>query len=78
MPDAPDISKCANAECDRRFHRMGEGKLAVFPVSDPKAWGLPGHLRQKAVWLCDRCADQMYVRLDRKHHQILVVRRHAA
>jgi hypothetical protein len=75
MPHAPDVAKCANLECNRRFHRLGEGKIWAFPVEDPKPWGLPAHLRQKVVWLCDECAELMYVRLDRKHHAIHLVRK---
>jgi hypothetical protein len=82
MPGAPDVGKCANSECHHRFHRLGEGKVWAFSVSDPHAWGLPAHLRQKAVWLCDECAARMYVRLDRKHHSIQLVhkvlRKHVA
>jgi hypothetical protein len=76
MPDAPDVSKCASSECNRRFHKLGEGKVWAFPIFDPESWGLPAHLRQKIVWLCDRCAEEMYVRLDRKHHVIQLVQRH--
>jgi hypothetical protein len=75
MPDVPDVSQCANPECDRHFRRLGEGKLWVFPIFDPKPWGLPAHLRQKVVWLCDECAEEMYVRIDRKRHVIQLARR---
>lgn len=68
---------CANSNCNAHLHRMGDGKLYAFPVDDPKSWGLPPHLKQKVVWLCGECAGNMYVRLDRRHHRVQLVHRHA-
>jgi len=73
---APVVSSCANHDCSARFDRLGKGKLAVFPVHDPKAWGLPPSARQKVVWLCDRCAEHFYVRLHRRTHAVQVVHKH--
>jgi len=72
---APTVDKCANQECPHHFRKIGQGKLYVFPVSDPKAWGLPGGLRQKVVWLCESCKQHYYVRLDRTAHTAIVVTR---
>lgn len=70
--DVPDVNECANPSCRAKFLRLAEGHLSVFPVDDPKAWGLPKHSRQKAVWLCNECASTMYVRLDRRRHLVHV------
>jgi hypothetical protein len=72
----PHVSTCANPKCGSEFRRLSEGRLAVFPVDDPTAWGLPEHTKQKAVWLCGACASQMYIRLDRRHHVVRVVNKH--
>ena len=75
MPDNPDISSCANPKCGSEFKRLGEGRLAVYLVDDPVAWGLPEHSKQRALWLCDACASQMYIRLDRRRHVVRFVRK---
>ena len=72
----PVVSTCANDQCSARFDRLGKGKLAVFPISNPQAWGLPPSSRQKVVWLCDRCAEHYYVRLHRRAHSVQVVHKH--
>jgi hypothetical protein len=48
----------------------------AFLVDDPAAWGLPEHAKQKVVWLCDECASQMHIRLDRRHHAVQFIREH--
>jgi len=58
-----------------RLAKMGEGRLAVYLVDDPVAWGLPEHIKQRALWLCDACASQMYIRLDRRRHVVRFVRK---
>jgi hypothetical protein len=69
-----NVGTCANPACNAEFRRFGEGSLAVFHVDgDSQAWGLPAHARQKVVWLCDKCCDQFYVRLDRRRHAVHVV-----
>jgi len=75
MSDNPDISSCANPKCGSEFKRLGEGRLAVYLVDDPVAWGLPEHIKQKALWLCDACDSQMYIRLDRRRHVVRFVRK---
>ena len=39
MSNNPDISSCANPKCGSEFKRLGEGRLAVYLVHDPVAWG---------------------------------------
>ncbi len=72
---APTVDKCANHECPEHFRKIGDGKLYVFPVNDPEAWGLPKGLRQKVVWLCQDCWRHFYVRFDREAHTATVVAR---
>ncbi len=73
MEARSDVSGCANPECKSRFRKLGEGELFVFPVPDPKAWGLPPQVKQKVFWLCERCCDHYNVRIDRRHHMGQVV-----
>jgi len=68
-----DVSTCANPECKSKFVRLGDGELFVFSVSDPKAWGLHPHTKQKVFWLCDGCCTKYAVRIDRRHHLAQVV-----
>lgn len=75
MAEASVVYECANGPCKKEFRRMGEGKLYAFQIDDPNAWGLPPHMKQKAVWLCRECASSHYVRLDRKRHAVQLVRR---
>ncbi len=70
QPSVPDIGKCANPDCKVKFHRMGNGVLTVLMVKDSSLWGLPPDIRQKVVWMCDKCASRFSVRLDRKTHTI--------
>ena len=76
MTGKPDISCCANMKCGSEFMRLGEGRLVVFLVDDPEAWGLPEHAKQKAVWLCDACAPQKHIRLDLRHHAVHLIRKY--
>jgi hypothetical protein len=75
MDAKSDVSKCANPKCGSKFVRFGEGELFVFPLSDPHAWGLPAHVRQKVYWLCERCCTSYYIRLDRRHMAAQVIHR---
>jgi len=68
-----DVSKCAKPGCDSKFVRLGDGELFVFAITDPKAWGLPLHIKQKVLWLCDGCCEKYYVRFDRRHHLAQIV-----
>lgn len=70
----PDVSSCANPQCNATFNRLGEGKLMIFPIDDATEWGLPKEAKQKAIWLCRECASHMYVRLDRRRHVVQLVR----
>ncbi|MGB9257220.1 MAG: hypothetical protein WCC25_20455 [Candidatus Korobacteraceae bacterium] len=77
MP-APELGKCANPECNAEFKRLGTGRIYTLPVSNPLAWGLPPHIKQKVVWLCAKCATTSQVEFDKQHCQVLVVsRRHS-
>jgi hypothetical protein len=79
MPEqksSPDLRKCANPDCEQKFHRLGTGCLTVAHLSDPEAWGLPTHVKQKAVWLCEKCSARYLVRLDQKAHTIHLVHKH--
>ena len=77
MNASPDVSTCANPECKSKFKRLGAGELFVFPVHDPKAWGLSPQIKQKVFWLCDGCCEKFHVRLDRKHHAAQIVHKPA-
>lgn len=70
------VEKCANHQCPEHFKTIAKGKLYVFPVTDPEAWGLPRGLRQKVVWLCEGCRKHFYVRFDQDSHSATVVERH--
>ena len=72
-----DVSTCANPACEGKFVRLGDGELSVFPITDPQAWGLPPHVKQKVIWLCNGCCEQYYVRIDRRHHCAQLVRKTA-
>jgi hypothetical protein len=73
MDARSDVSKCANPDCKSKFVRLGQGELFVFSVADPRAWGLPSHIKQKVFWLCDGCCTKYNVRIDRRHHLAQVV-----
>ena len=73
MESNPDLSKCANPGCEATFLRLSEGTLTVLSVEEPAGLGLPPHIRQKVVWLCDRCARHKYIRYDRERHHIAVL-----
>jgi len=68
-----DVAMCANPECKSKFVRLGAGELFVFSITDPQAWGLPSHVKQKVFWLCDGCCTKFYVRFDRRHHSAHIV-----
>ena len=68
-----DISTCANPDCGSKFQRLGDGELSVFHITDPQAWGLSPHVKQKVIWLCNGCCEQYYVRIDRRHHSAQLV-----
>ncbi|HUN87457.1 MAG TPA: hypothetical protein VMU28_01625 [Terriglobales bacterium] len=70
-----DVSTCANPTCREKFVRLGSGELFVFPITDPQAWGLSLHVKQKVIWLCDSCCSHYYVRIDRRHHSAQLVRK---
>jgi hypothetical protein len=70
-----DISACANPGCNSKFVRLGEGELHVFPIQDPKAWGMSQNAKQKVFWMCENCCSTYYIRLDRRHKQAQVVHR---
>jgi len=74
MPDST-LGKCANPECQAEFKRLGTGRIYTLPVSDPQAWGLPLHIKQKVVWLCARCAAHHQVEFDQQQCQIRIVSR---
>jgi len=75
MPETPEVSTCANPNCNAPFLRLGEGRLLVFSIDDPSAWGLPENAKQKAVWLCAQCSASMYVHLDRRHRVVRIIRK---
>ena len=68
-----NLKSCANPVCNAPFRRMGEGRICVYDISDPKAWGLPNSIRQKVLWLCSKCSNSYYIRLDRQRHTAHVV-----
>jgi hypothetical protein len=71
-----NVGTCANPACNAEFMRLGEGAISVFHVNgDSEAWGLPAQARQKVVWLCDKCCERFYVRLDRRRHTVHVVQK---
>ena len=74
MP-APLLGKCANPECKAEFKRLGTGKIYTLPVSQPQAWGLPAHIKQKVVWLCANCAAANRVEFDEERFEVRVVSR---
>ena len=69
------LGKCVNPECRAEFKRLGTGKIYSSPVTEPQAWGLPPHVRQKVVWLCAKCAMTNRVEFDEQRCQVLVVSR---
>lgn len=65
-----DVSQCANPECSRPFKKLGEGKLFVRPVQDSGSGA-----KQKALWLCEYCAQEFDLRYDRRQQEYHMVRR---
>jgi hypothetical protein len=59
------------------LEKFGLGQLFVFPISDPLEWGLPEHAKQKVVWLCPGCCEHLQIRLNRRKHNVQLVRRRA-
>ena len=74
----PGLRTCANHDCHTEFKRLGDGRIYTMPVTEPQAWGLPPHSKQKVVWLCGRCAMTKEVQFDRQHFQVLVMSRERA
>ena len=72
------VGKCANPGCDAEFKRLGTGQIYSFAVHKPLAWGLPSHVKQKVVWLCDKCALIKKVEFDQQHRQLRVTNRERA
>ena len=60
----PQVGTCANPRCTAKFRRLGEGRISVISTDDPEAWGLPEHIKQKVVWLCDECSSLLDIRVD--------------
>ena len=73
--NVPEVGNCANRDCNARFQKLGDGKLSVFPVEDSEHWGLPCHVKQKAIWLCRECSARFYVRLDHQRHRVQLVQK---
>jgi len=46
------VAKCANPQCDARFHYLGEGQLYCF---EPRR-GQDGVAEY--FWMCDECATE--------------------
>ncbi len=69
------LRKCANPNCGCEFKRLGTGRIYTLQVRDPRSWGLPEHVKQKVVWLCDECDRYKKIRFDHEHCQVLVVNR---
>jgi hypothetical protein len=75
MEAAVSIAECANPACGAPFQRFGVGQLFVFPISDPLEWNLPEHAKQKVVWLCPACCEDLYVRLNRRKRNVQIIRK---
>lgn len=69
------LGKCINPGCGAEFKKLGTGKIYSSPVTQPLAWGLPSHVKQKVVWLCSKCATTKQVEFDQQRCQVLVVDR---
>lgn len=74
-PPVSDVTTCINPDCNNKFLRLGKGHLSAYDVKDPAAWGLPPHVKQKVVWICEECSRTYYVRLDRRHYVVRLVHR---
>jgi hypothetical protein len=72
MIDA-NVSKCANPQCDQEFKKLGEGKLFVRRAEKGDK-----ESTQKALWLCNTCAEQFDLRYDRRVQEYHLVRRRRA
>jgi len=75
MHGRKSLDKCANDNCSAKFKSLGEGRLFVFPVSNPGAWKLPHGSRQKILWLCDDCCKTLALELDKNSAHVRVVSR---
>jgi hypothetical protein len=51
------LSQCAAPHCNHEWHKMGEGKLFLFPLRSLTA---SGENRRK-VWLCEECFENWEV-----------------
>ena len=56
------VNKCANPSCETRFLHFRGGKLFVFEPRDG------GSLRVEHFWLCEHCAPDLTVVVDRDGH----------
>ena len=68
------LVRCAVPFCSVPWHKMGEGKLFLFHVEDPK----PGHAKTEKVWLCENCFEYWDVSLDRDGEIVLSPRQKMA
>lgn len=64
------VSSCANPRCEKKFKRLGEGKLFVRPTDKKDSHNVP-----KALWLCPECALLFDLRYDRVLEEYSLVRR---
>ena len=67
------VSNCANPQCEKKFKRLGEGKLFVRPANKKDSPNMP-----RALWLCSECAVQFDLRYDRTLEEYHLVRRFSA
>ncbi len=65
-----NISTCANPSCRKEFRRLGEGKLFVRPARNKESG-----TAQKALWLCQECAEEFDLRYDRRLEEYSLIRR---
>jgi len=72
---AAKLGKCINPDCQAEFKRLGTGRIYSLQVTEPQAWGLPAHVRQKVVWLCSACERFKEAEFDLDHYQVRVLSR---
>ena len=65
-----NISECANPECERKFERMGTGKVFVHPAKKEEQG-----TKQKALWLCENCLKTFELQHDEVRQEFVLVRR---
>jgi hypothetical protein len=74
------VSKCANSKCSAVFRYLGKGRLFRFertlgtaePATDDMTSMRKAPTLVEHFWLCDDCARQMTLRLDRNRSVIAV------